>query len=51
VLNSLQDKGAGFTHNTNKIKIIDKNKNIRDFPLKPKEEVATDIVDFLLNFL
>ncbi|MFA8300931.1 MAG: bifunctional phosphopantothenoylcysteine decarboxylase/phosphopantothenate--cysteine ligase CoaBC [Hyphomicrobiales bacterium] len=44
VLNSLQDKGAGFRHKTNKITIIDKNQQITSFDLKSKEEVAKDIV-------
>lgn len=49
VLNSLGDKGAGFQHDTNKITIIDKLENVVEFGLKPKTEVATDIVDYLLN--
>jgi len=43
VLNSLQDKGAGFKTNTNKITLIDKNENITTFELKSKVEVAQDI--------
>jgi len=42
-LNSLNNNGAGFKHDTNKISIIDKN-NITDFELKDKSEVAIDIV-------
>lgn len=45
VLNSLNDKGAGFRYNTNKIAIISKNGIRKDFDLKPKKEVASDIVD------
>lgn len=44
VLNSLQDKGAGFKHATNKISIIDKYDNITNFELKSKQEVALDIL-------
>ena len=44
VLNSLQDKGAGFATNTNKITIIDKDLNSKMFELKSKEEVAVDIL-------
>ena len=44
VLNSLNDKGAGFEYDTNKITIIDKKNNIFDFELKDKSEVAKDIV-------
>lgn len=43
VLNSLQDKGAGFKTDTNKITLIDKNENITSFELKSKTEVAQDI--------
>jgi phosphopantothenoylcysteine decarboxylase/phosphopantothenate--cysteine ligase len=44
VLNSLNDKGAGFGHETNKIKLIDKANNIQDFELKSKQKVAQDII-------
>ncbi len=43
VLNSLRDQGAGFGFDTNKITILDKENNIRDFELKSKQEVAKDI--------
>lgn len=46
VLNSLQDAGAGFRHDTNKITIVEKDK-ITNFQLKPKTQVATDIVTFI----
>jgi phosphopantothenoylcysteine decarboxylase/phosphopantothenate--cysteine ligase len=45
VLNSLKDEGAGFGFDTNRIKLIDKNKNVTEFDLKSKKEVAKDIVD------
>jgi len=44
VLNSLQDSGAGFRYDTNKIKIIDREGNVYDFDLKTKKEVAQDIL-------
>ncbi len=44
VLNSLNDKGAGFNHETNKITIIDKADNIINYPLKSKIDAAKDIV-------
>ena len=44
VLNSLNDSGAGFGHDTNKISII-RNKDIKEFGLKSKAEVAKDIAD------
>ena len=46
VLNSLNDKGAGFAHDTNKVTIIAKNEE-RVFELKTKSEVAQDIIDYL----
>lgn len=49
VLNSTKDKGATFGYDTNKIKIIDKNLSVTDFPLKCKKEVAKDIVDEIIN--
>ena len=39
VLNSLQDKGAGFGKPTNKITIIDKDESLTSFELKSKKEV------------
>lgn len=44
VLNSMQDKGAGFGHDTNKITILRRNGEQLDFPLKSKKAVAEDIV-------
>jgi phosphopantothenoylcysteine decarboxylase/phosphopantothenate--cysteine ligase len=49
VLNSLQDKGAGFKKATNKVTIIDKLENITEYPLKPKNEVASDIFNEILK--
>lgn len=45
VLNSLQDQGAGFGHDTNKVTILSRNGEKRSFGLKTKKEVAKDIVD------
>lgn len=49
VLNSLQDKGAGFGHDTNKITIIHSDGQIQPFELKSKQEVAEDIVAVLVE--
>lgn len=49
VLNSLNDKGAGFGGTTNKVTFIDKDFNIEEFPLKTKEEVAQDIVNKIVE--
>ena len=43
ILNSLQDAGAGFKHDTNKISIVEKDK-LTSFDLKSKNAVAQDIV-------
>ena len=51
VLNSLRDKDACFGYDTNKITIINKNGTMENFPLKPKSEVAEDIVAHLSTCL
>lgn len=48
VLNSLQDAGAGFNFDTNKITILHRGNKRKDFELKSKAEVAQDIVDEVL---
>jgi len=48
VLNSLNDKGAGFGHDTNKVTIISsKDNKISNYELKSKKKVAKDILDEL----
>jgi phosphopantothenoylcysteine decarboxylase/phosphopantothenate--cysteine ligase len=49
VLNSLQDKGAGFGTATNKITIIDKQGTVMKGELKAKQDVASDILDVVLT--
>ncbi len=49
VLNSLNDNGAGFGHNTNKVVMIDKGNKIEYFELKSKSEVAVDIFNKILS--
>ena len=51
VLNSLQDEGAGFKGDQNKITIIDYNLKKEAFTLKSKKEVAADICQKVLNLL
>lgn len=51
VLNSLQDKGAGFGHNTNKITLYHKNGSKQVGELKTKKEVAHDIVEAIIDHL
>lgn len=45
VLNSLNDKGAGFAYDTNKVTLIGSNNKLARFELKSKQAVATDILD------
>ena len=51
VLNSLKDEGAGFGHDTNKITIFEKGGNEISYDRKPKQQVAKDIVDRIVNML
>jgi phosphopantothenoylcysteine decarboxylase / phosphopantothenate---cysteine ligase len=51
VLNSLNDAGAGFAVDTNKITFIEKNNKIQAFELKSKREVASDIVHQLTTLM
>ena len=50
VLNSLQDEGAGFQKDTNKVTFIDKNFNIQPMELKSKEAVAADIINKVIAY-
>lgn len=43
VLNSLNDAGAGFLHDTNKVTLLSASGEV-EFPLKSKREVAQDII-------
>ena len=47
ILNSLNDKGAGFGPSTNKISIIDRSGIVTAYDTKSKTEVAKDIVEYL----
>ncbi len=49
VLNSLNEKNAGFKHDTNKITMIDKNNSVKEFALKTKTDVAKDIFNEILK--
>jgi phosphopantothenoylcysteine decarboxylase/phosphopantothenate--cysteine ligase len=48
-LNSLNDPGAGFEHDTNKITLIAKDSRSWDLPLQSKKEVARQLVDLVLE--
>lgn len=49
VLNSLKDQGAGFGGDTNKVTIFAKNGKEFQFDIKSKQEVASDIVDTIIQ--
>ena len=51
ILNSLNDEGAGFCYDTNKISIIDKNGAEYLFETKSKKEVATDIINTIIKYI
>lgn len=47
ILNSLNDSGAGFKHDSNKISIFDRYNNSQHFELKDKKDVAEDILNYI----
>ena len=49
VLNSLRDSGAGFGADTNKVTLIDKHNKVTPFEVKDKQEVAEDIVQYIIQ--
>jgi phosphopantothenoylcysteine decarboxylase/phosphopantothenate--cysteine ligase len=51
VLNSLEDEGAGFGGDTNKITLIDNKNTITGFELKSKTEVAQDILESICSLI
>ncbi len=51
VMNTLQDVGAGFGVDTNKISILDNRNNFESFELKSKSKVANDIISYLENYI
>ena len=51
VMNTLEDSGAGFGVDTNKISILDDNNNLEHFELKSKDDVSLDIALFLKKYI
>jgi phosphopantothenoylcysteine decarboxylase/phosphopantothenate--cysteine ligase len=49
ILNSLNDEGAGFSGDTNKVSILNSSGEVVNSPLKTKNEVAIDIVDYIIS--
>ena len=50
VLNSLRDEAAGFGKDTNKITVFNRRGDEKAFEVKPKERVAKDIVDYIIEY-
>ncbi len=51
VLNEMNESGVGFKTKTNKISIITKNDEVTSYELKPKNEVATDILKAIYQYI
>ena len=45
----MNDEGAGFSGDTNKITILDKYNQMTEYSLKTKEDVAVDIVEYYIK--
>ena len=51
VLNEMSEQGVGFKTQTNKISIINKNDEMTEFDLKPKSEVALDVLNAIYQYI
>ena len=51
VLNSLNDEGAGFGYDTNKITVVDCSGNVTSYKLKKKNEVADDVFKHIIELM
>jgi len=51
VLNSMQDEGAGFGTDTNRVTMIDRSGNTEKYTLKPKDQVASDLVRRVIKMM
>ena len=51
VLNVMNESGVGFKTKTNKISIITKDDKVTDFELKPKNEVALDVLNAIYQYI
>jgi len=51
VLNSLNDEGAGFGYDTNKITVVDCLGNVTPYKLKKKNEVADDVFKHIIELM
>lgn len=51
VLNEMNESGVGFKTKTNKVTIITKNDEVTEFDLKPKNEVASDVLNKIYQYI
>jgi phosphopantothenoylcysteine decarboxylase/phosphopantothenate--cysteine ligase len=51
VLNSLEHQGAGFGGETNRVTMIDRRGKVEEFKMKPKDQVAADLVEKVIKLL
>ena len=51
VLNSLNDEGAGFGYDTNKITVVDYAGKVTPYELKKKDEVAEDVFKHIIELM
>ena len=51
VLNEMNESGVGFKTKTNKVSIITKNDQVTEYDLKPKNEVALDVLDAIYQYI
>lgn len=51
VINTLEDEGAGFGHDTNRVTLLDSNNKNSKFELQSKKDVADNILDYLLKII
>ena len=51
VLNEMNESGVGFKTKTNKVSIITKNDQVTTYDLKPKNEVALDILNAIYQYI
>src|SRR5262249_15883576 len=50
VANSATEPGSGFGIDTNRVTLVDKHNKITKFELKSKQEVARDLVNYIIDF-
>jgi len=51
VLNSLRHEGAGYGTDTNRVTTIDREGSVKTYELKPKQQVAGDLVELIINMI